>query len=169
RLMELSGEVLSGCFFHQIPGPQFISRPCFRMLQKRPPRDAIYWMHAADPASLCGLPLPALKKRLPRRGPGVHLVFHGPDLVVVSQRRGKTMEIHAEPDNSNLPRYFGFLHHLLTRAFQPIRRIIIETINDAPAATSPFLAPLRIAFDADVDHRTIVIFRKRQGKASDLK
>ncbi len=118
-------------------------------------------MHATDPASLCGLPLPALKKYFPKRAAGTHLVFHGPDLALVSRRRGKTLEIHAEPDNPNLPRYFGFLHHLLTRKFQPMRRIAIETINDEPAAASAFLGPLRVAFDADVDYRTVTIFRKR--------
>ena len=30
RIMELSGEVMSGVFFHGIPGPQFISHRAFR-------------------------------------------------------------------------------------------------------------------------------------------
>ncbi len=35
RLMELSGEVLTGYFFEGVPGPQFISHEAFRMLQNK--------------------------------------------------------------------------------------------------------------------------------------
>jgi ATP-dependent Lhr-like helicase len=57
RLMELSGEVLTGYFFHGVPGPQFISHEAFRMLQRKLPQDVIFWVPATDPASLCGLKL----------------------------------------------------------------------------------------------------------------
>jgi ATP-dependent Lhr-like helicase len=46
RLMELSGEVMTGYFFEGIPGPQFISHEAFRMLGKKLPEDAVYWMSA---------------------------------------------------------------------------------------------------------------------------
>jgi ATP-dependent Lhr-like helicase len=55
RLMELSGEVLSGYFFEGITGLQFVSHEAFRMLQEALPQDAVFWINAADPASLCGL------------------------------------------------------------------------------------------------------------------
>ncbi len=60
RLMELSGEVLSGYFFAGTSGPQFISHEAFRMLQEPLPAEAVFWINAADPASLCGLGLEAL-------------------------------------------------------------------------------------------------------------
>jgi ATP-dependent Lhr-like helicase len=40
RLMELSGEVLTGWFFRGVPGPQFISHQAFRMLQRKFPEGA---------------------------------------------------------------------------------------------------------------------------------
>ncbi|EKD35907.1 MAG: hypothetical protein ACD_75C01730G0001, partial [uncultured bacterium] len=55
RLMELSGELLAGYFFTGIEGPQFISPEAFRLLQKGLDEDAIYWLNASDPASLCGI------------------------------------------------------------------------------------------------------------------
>jgi ATP-dependent Lhr-like helicase len=51
RLMELSGEVLSGHFFQGISGPQFISHEAFRMLRDPLPQDAVFWVNAADSAS----------------------------------------------------------------------------------------------------------------------
>ncbi len=39
RIMELSGEVMAGIFFHGIPGPQFISHRAFRRLQRKLPED----------------------------------------------------------------------------------------------------------------------------------
>ena len=77
RLMELSGEVLTGYFFQGVPGPQFISHDAFRMLQRKFPEESVYWICATDPASVCGIRLDALKGKLPRRVPGTHLVYHG--------------------------------------------------------------------------------------------
>jgi len=86
RLMELSGEVLSGYFFEGIPGPQFISHQAFRELQRKLPEDAVYWINATDPISLCGIQIDSLKGMLPKRVPSTHLVFRGKDLIMVSQR-----------------------------------------------------------------------------------
>jgi len=84
RLMELSGEVLSGHFFEGIPGLQFISPEAFRMLQEPLPQDARFWLSAVDPASLCGTPLAPLKASLPPRLASTHLVYEGSSLVLVS-------------------------------------------------------------------------------------
>jgi ATP-dependent helicase Lhr and Lhr-like helicase len=81
RLMELSGEILTGYYFEGVDGPQFISKEAFRMLQAKFPRDRAYWICATDPASLCGSKLDALKGKLPRRVAGNHLVYHGTQLV----------------------------------------------------------------------------------------
>jgi ATP-dependent Lhr-like helicase len=89
RLMELAGEVVSGCFFSGIPGPQFVSRRMLGLLDQQLPEDALYWVSAQDPASLCGLGLDALKGKLPRRSSGNHLVYRGSRLIMVSRRNGK--------------------------------------------------------------------------------
>jgi ATP-dependent Lhr-like helicase len=97
---------------------------------------------------------------LPPRVASTHLVYRGKDLKVVSKRNGKELSFlvpHGDPD---LPCYFISLHHLVTRKFQPLRRITIETINDEKATESPYVPALRRAFDVSVDPKEVVIFRK---------
>jgi hypothetical protein len=40
--MELSGEILSGYFFEDIPGVQFISHDAFRFICDPMPEDTVY-------------------------------------------------------------------------------------------------------------------------------
>jgi len=160
RLMELSGEVLSGYFFKDIPGPQFISHRAFQILQKRLPEEAVWWVNATDPASLCGIPIDAFRGTLPKRLVGTHLVWHGKRLVLISNRNGKAVTILVPPDDPNVQRYMGSLHHLLTRSFQPMRRITIETINDEKAIRSPYVDALRTSFELMVDYKNVILYRK---------
>lgn len=160
RLMELSGEVLTGYFFEGVPGPQFISHEAFRMLQKQFPGDSIYWICATDPASVCGLRFEALKGKLPRRVAGTHLVYHGEKLVMESRRGAKTLIFHAPENSPHLQSYLGLLHHLLTRRFQPMRRILIETINGEDAAVSPYAEALKVGFDVSVDFNNLILYEK---------
>lgn len=161
RLMELSGEVLAGCFFHGIPGLQFISHQAFRKLQRGLPEDAIYWMNATDPASLCGIQSDALKGSLPKRTASSHLVYHGKRLVVVSRGRGKDLTFNIPSDDPYLQEYLSFLRHMLTRQFQPMRGITLETINGQEASHSPYLGALRTNFDVIVDFKKVVVYQKR--------
>jgi ATP-dependent Lhr-like helicase len=161
RIMELSGEVLTGYFFRGIPGLQFISPKALRFLQGRLPRNAVYWMNAADPASLCGVQLDEIRGKLPRRLPSTHLVYHGAKLVMVSQRQGKQLDFYAPPDDPDMARYLVPLHHLLMRPFNPLRSITVEIINGQPAASSPYLGILGVAFEAVPDYRKISLYQLR--------
>ncbi len=160
RLMELSGEVLAGYFFHGIPGPQFISHQAFRRLQRRLPEDTVYWINATDPASLCGIQLEAIRGSLPKRIAGTHLVYRGTRLVATSRRNGRNLIFNVPPDDPHLPEYISPLRHLLTRQFQSVRRITIETINDEEAARSPYLDVLRTAFDVTIDYKSVTLYRR---------
>jgi ATP-dependent Lhr-like helicase len=160
RIMELSGEVMSGIFFHGVPGPQFISHRAFHRLQRKLREDAIYWINATDPASLCGIQLDSIRGMLPPRIPTTHLVFRGNRLIVVSKRNGKDLTFHIPPEDPDLPEYMVSLRHLLTRKFQPIRRISIETINGEKAAQSAYISVLRTCFDVTVDYRNVTLYRK---------
>jgi len=160
RLMELSGEVLTGYFFQGVPGPQFISHEAFRMLQRKFPEEPVYWICATDPASVCGIRLDALKGKLPRRVPGTHLVYHGSKLVMESRRNAKTLIFHVPETDPHLQSYLGLLHHLLTRRFQPMRRIVIETINGEDASRSPYADALKISFDVSRDFKNLVLYQK---------
>jgi ATP-dependent Lhr-like helicase len=146
RIMELSGEVLAGHFFQGLKGLQFISPVAFRRLREGLSTDKIYWMGALDPASPCGLALDELKGRLPPRRVGTHLVFHGAELVLVSRRQGRDLQIEVEPDHPFLRNYFGFLKVLLTRQFDPMHGIAIESINGESATDSPYTVPLAKIF-----------------------
>ncbi len=157
--MELSGEILAGCFFEGIPGPQFISHRAFRELQRALPEQVIYWLNATDPASLCGLGLHSLREELPKRLVGTHLVYRGTDLVVISERLAKALIFRVPPDDPRMAEYLGFLRHLLSRRFQPKRRLVIETINGEAASRSPYVDALRICFDVLVDFKTVVLHK----------
>jgi ATP-dependent Lhr-like helicase len=160
RIMELSGEVFAGYFFSGIPGPQFISPRALRMLQRKLPDDSIYWINAADPASLCGVPLESLRGLLPSRLPGTHAVFRGTRLVMISKRNGKDLTFNVPPEGPDFPRYMGALNHLLTRKFQPVRRIAVETINEEDAPQSPYVPSLRACFEVLVDYKYVNLSHK---------
>ncbi|UCD08246.1 MAG: DEAD/DEAH box helicase [Dehalococcoidales bacterium] len=160
RLMELSGEVLAGYFFHGIPGLQFISHQAFRRLQRKPPEDAVYWVNAVDPASLCGIKLESMRGSLPKRVASTHLVYRGTRLVAVSRRNGRDLTFNVDPDDPHLPEYLVHLRHMLTRQFQPLQGITIDTINDEKATRSPYLDVLRTAFDVQRDYKNVRLYRK---------
>jgi ATP-dependent Lhr-like helicase len=143
RLMELSGEIISGYFFEGIPGVQFISPEAFSFLNEPLPQEAVYWLNATDPASLCGLKLEALKGRLPSRVPSTHLVYQGHQLAVISRRNGSHLEIRLPPDHPLFQNCLAFFKVLLTREFSPEKIISVERINEKPALESEYLGPLK--------------------------
>ena len=122
RLMELSGEILSGYFFEGIPGVQFISPEAFRFLNEPLPEESVYWLNATDPASLCGIKLEALKGRLPSRLPSTHLVYRGKRLVIISRRNGRALEFLASPDDPHILDYLAFFQSPADQGIQPRKK-----------------------------------------------
>ncbi len=160
RLMELSGEVLAGYFFAGLRGLQFLSHAAFRNLQEGLPDDAVYWLAAADPASLCGVEIEGLSPKLPSRLASNHLVYHGHRLVVVSKRRGRELEVHAEADHPRLREYLAFLKNPLTREAHPASHLEIETINGEPAPRSEYLAALEQDFRLTREPRSVRLWKR---------
>ncbi|MDA0333748.1 MAG: helicase-related protein [bacterium] len=160
RLMELSGEILAGRFFDGIQGPQFASHRAFRQLTRGLPQDAVFWVCAVDPASVCGLGLTDLGSTLPRRVASTHLVYHGARIVLQSVRHGSQLTFHTPAHDTNLARYLAPLDHLLTRSVSPIRQIDVETIQGEPAAGSPYADVLRTVFDVRRDHHNLILLRR---------
>ena len=159
RIMELSGEVVSGQFFAGLPGIQFASHAALRRLEQGLAEDRVFWLDACDPASPCGLGLADLAG-LPHRLPGNHLVYHGTRPVVVSERRGRRLTIAVNPDHPDLPRYLTFLKVALTRQERPIKGIVVETINDEPAADGAWRAALAALFHVTRDGSSLRLGRK---------
>ncbi len=148
RLMELGGEVLTGRFFEGVRGLQFISQAAFRELRRGLPEDAIFWLNAADPASLCGIDVEGLKESLPQRQATTHLVFHGRRLVVVSRRRGRELDVRVGADHPHLADYLAVLKVLVAREVEPLKSVDVEVINGEPAPRSPYAAAFEDVFHA---------------------
>jgi ATP-dependent Lhr-like helicase len=160
RMLELAGEVVAGRFFDGVPGLQFMSHGALRELQEGRPEDVVWWMNATDPASPCGLGLEHFKDSLPRRVPTNHLVYHGRQLVVVSERRGRRIRVDVSADHPRLADYFGFLKNLLGRPCKPLKAVTIETINGEPAPSSPYREALSVVFHVTRSHDGLRLTRR---------
>jgi ATP-dependent Lhr-like helicase len=141
RLLELSGEVLTGHFFAGIAGLQFLSPHALRLLESGLP-GSIWWISAADPASPCGLGLQGLPYETPPRIASTHLIFHGPELALVSRRLGRDLAVRVPPRHRYLGGYLACLRALADREASPQKAIETETINGVSALDSPYLDDL---------------------------
>ena len=157
RLMELSGDLLSGQFFRLCSTPQFISPAAFEKLQQNCSEDQIYWMNAADPASLCGIVKTSFP--LPKRLPTNHLVFHGSDLVFISRKSGAEIQFLTEPDEPRTFVYPAFFHELLSRSYQPLKSVRVRSINGVSVEESPY-TPGLIDFGFVRDYLCLILRRK---------
>jgi len=154
RLMEFSGEVVSGRFFEGIPGLQFASPAALETLGKPLPDEAVFWVNAVDPASLCGIALEGLKPLLPSRLPGTHVVFHGSAVVLVSRRGARALEFRVAPDAPRLPEYLSFIREMTARDARPLASVRVETVNGLPAPRSPYKERL-VEFGFVEDYRKL--------------
>jgi len=138
RLMELSGEVVSGCFFEglsrQFATPAWVTR-C-----EQQPRDwaPTYCVPTLDPAALMGVALPGLPTELPRRAVGNWLAYGGAELVLVIEQHAQRLRFLATPDDTRLAAAVAALTLMLTRHVEPRRSLRIESINEEPAHKSPY-------------------------------
>ena len=155
RLMELSGEVLSGPFYDNVRGLQFTTRENVTLLQNR---DATpFWLNACDPSSICGLKCSNLK--LPARRRTTHLAYIGHRLAIVSRRSGRHLDIHIPPDDPQMENCLALFNHLLRRPLKPLKRIIIESINNEPAIDSAYVKAFETLFHAHDEGTEFVLYR----------
>ncbi|MFN7940517.1 MAG: DEAD/DEAH box helicase [Thermoanaerobaculia bacterium] len=139
RLLELAGEVVGGQFFRDVPGLQFATPGAIARLRSGLPEGAVWWHSALDPVSLCGVDLPALRGRLPRRIAANTLVWRGSRLALEVRRSGRELEFHLAHDEPGVEQLLRPLEVRLTRQFRPASRIEVETINGERADRSPYL------------------------------
>lgn len=159
RLMELSGELISGYFFEDIPGPQFLAPASLDLLQRSSCPDQVYWMNAADPLSLAGAPLEELRGWLPPRRASSHLVFCGVELLLSSERNGAVSVIGVGPEDSRLRQALDLFRHLLGRRVDPLSRIEMERINGEAASRSPFAPILKEEFSTVTEWDKLILLR----------
>lgn len=157
RLMELSGEVVSGHFFAGISGPQYMNQASLRHFVEHNPEE-IFFINAMDPASPAGLGLGIHGDDLPRRIPSTYLVYEGEKLILTLAKRGRELTFLVPPDAVK-PEHLQVIDHLCYRSFEPVRSLKIEIINHEAATTSPYLNPIEQAFTLFRDHKAVVIQR----------
>ena len=179
RLMELAGELYSGYFFTNVPGPQFISPAALATLTSSS-SSQLFWLNATDPISACGMALPespnsimtetstsvqttpitTATTSLPRRVAGNYLTYSGNELILVVEQHGKKLNFYLPPDSASIQASFEVLHHLLERRFAPKSKITLNLINNQPARQSAYLVPLAEAFDLIRDHKSVYLQKK---------
>ncbi len=149
RIMELSGEIVSGLFFHGLSGPQFAAPAALRSLERGTGTQS-FWVNATDPVAPTGLgidwPYP-----LPHRRAGNYLAFYRCALVLTVENYGKRLTFAPDLDDAALAPAIALLTHLLTVR----RKIPVDTIDGAPPSESRYLARLGDVFDIARDHRRI--------------
>jgi ATP-dependent Lhr-like helicase len=104
-----------------------------------------------------------LKKQLPKRLPGNHLVYHGSRLVVISRNNGNRLQIDVPSDHPKIASYFNVFNHLLHRKMSPLRHILIESINDLPSnEQSAYFDHLSDVFDVVPDPKGVILYRRHE-------
>jgi len=142
RVMELSGEIVSGYFFEGLGGIQFITPESAERFQRSWPEDAVYWLNADDPASICGLKIEGLPYSLPPRIPSTRLVYQGTRLILIIKENGAKLEFTVDPDSASIPPALSVFPILANRCFNPIRHFKVKSINSQRADHSPYASVL---------------------------
>ncbi|MBI9097705.1 MAG: DEAD/DEAH box helicase [Spirochaetaceae bacterium] len=143
RLMELSGECVSGYFFENIRGIQFASWEALRELSEPLDDERLYWMNCTDPASLSGIKIEALKGKFPSRLATNHMVFRGEVPLLYSKRNGKDLEFFVNEDDPDALKSLDFFKTLLSREFKPLKSVKVESVNGIPVSESPYRKVLK--------------------------
>jgi ATP-dependent Lhr-like helicase len=159
RLLELSGEILSGHFFTGVPGIQFAIPEAIRALTDPLPGARTYIVHACDPASVCGLGLDELPPHLPRRTSSNWTVWHESALVLVLQKDGRELFVEFEPADPRLAPALAIYRLLLGREFSPLSSVTVETVNQVATPNSPYATDLRQAGFVN-DYRGMTLWKR---------
>ena len=157
RIMELSGEIVSGLFFNGLSGPQFAAPAALRSLERGAGAES-FWVNATDPVAPTGLgiewPYP-----LPHRRPGNYLALHRGTLVLTAENYGRRLNFAPDLDEDAFAPALALLTHLLTVR----RKIPVDSIDGAAPNESRYLTRLADAFDVARDHRRIeLVFPARR-------
>ena len=151
RRMELSGELVAGRFFSGINSLQFASPEIPEELEEAEAEQGIYWMNAADPASPAGITADGIMSRemqssgknpVIRHISSTRLCYRGAELLAISSKGGKELEIFISEDYPDIAIVLDFIKLPKTRKVQRESRVVIEKINGKTAAGSAYSAIL---------------------------
>jgi ATP-dependent Lhr-like helicase len=138
RIMELGGEVLTGHFFEDVPGLQFASPAAYRMLKGGVDEESIYWMNAADPACLSGIPHAELRPGYPDRLRTTWIVFRGGAPALIMRKNGLELDFLVEPSDPGIPEMLRVFRMLLTRDWHPLTAVKVQLVNGEPPEQSAY-------------------------------
>jgi ATP-dependent Lhr-like helicase len=140
RRMELAGELVAGRFFGGINSLQFASPRIAGELEEAEARRNIYGMNATDPASPAGLEVQGVMRdgSQIRRVPSSRLCFRGAELLAISNKGGKDLQIFIPPDDPDIAEVMAFIKFPRVRNVQPEPKLVIEKINNAAASRSAY-------------------------------
>jgi len=136
RRMELAGELVTGRFFSGINSLQFASPSIAAELEQAEKNNRVYWMNAADPASPAGLEITGLGYELCARSANNRLYYKGADLIAISVKSGKELQIFMKADEPDISELLALLKIPRTRTIIPENKIVVEKINGEAAAQS---------------------------------
>jgi len=138
RRMELAGELVTGRFFAGVNSLQFASPSIAAQLEQAENYNGIFWMNAADPASLAGIEIEGLDYKLCARSAGNRLYFKGASLIALSSKNGKELQIFIGADDPCLSDLTALFKIPRTRSVMPEKKIVVEKINGQDSAQSVF-------------------------------
>ena len=152
RRMELSGELVAGRFFSGINSLQFASPSIANELEQAESFNGLYWMNACDPVSPAGLDIEGFPYPLCARSSANRLYFRGAQLIAVSTKNGKDLQIYISADDPDTAQLAGLFKIPRTRSVLPENKIKIEKINGKSASQSEYAPRLKEQkFESDRD------------------
>jgi len=157
RRLELAGELYYGRFFEGIDGPQFLDPAAFSAYQslsdsgpKGPRLARVSWINALDPAANALYALAERPSLLPGHIASNRVCVDSGKIVAASTRSYRALALTVGPEDPRLGSILGLYASSRARAVRPESRIVLETVNDRPAASSPFAEALRlVGFESD--------------------
>jgi hypothetical protein len=148
--MELSGEVVAGLFVSELSGPQFARTDAIRLLVNHD-ASGTYWISTYDSVSPCGLGVDW--SGLPARRIGNYLGIVDGEVICSSTAQGRKLFVFIDESDDRLQPLFA----KMLFAISDEQSLAIEEINNEPARSSPFLAPILKATNGYRDHTRIHI------------
>jgi ATP-dependent Lhr-like helicase len=150
RRMELAGELTAGRFFASVNSLQFASPSIASELEQAESFGGVYWMNAQDPASPAGLEIEGLGYTLCARSANNRLYFRGANLIAISAKNGKELQIFIKAYDPDIAQLIDFLKIPRTRTVLPLNKILVEKINGQTAAFSDYAACFKThGFESD--------------------
>jgi ATP-dependent Lhr-like helicase len=140
RRLEMRGDVRRGYFVEGLSGVQFAKPEAVDQLRAAPADDSpIIILSAMDPANVQTLPLTADKRDsfAAVRGRAAWLATLRGTVILTAEARGRSMRVRPGVSDADVARAAkAMADHLVRRSTRP-RDLVVETIDERPAATSP--------------------------------